>query len=112
MGSEFVTREEHVEAIRRLDEADAELRKAQTELERTLRHDYEAKIADAVTNLKDEIKGVRDEVKTSGADLKERIGGVKAALASQNKWALGIVATIIALTIAALIAKHFGFTPA
>src|SRR5512142_2025600 len=49
--SDYVTRAEHLAALARLDQADAELRKAQTDLERSIRHDYEGKIASAVSGL-------------------------------------------------------------
>lgn len=110
---DYVTRDEHNEAVRRLDEADAKLRDAQVNLEREIRRDYEGKIASAVSDLRAEIKGVRDDVKESSEDLKGRVREVKEGLGAQNKWALSILGTVIALTLVALVAHYvFGISPA
>lgn len=66
--TEFITRGEYQETVRRLDEADVQLRKHMDEVENTLRQDYEEKITAAVKDMKD---FVGTSFLTLGGDVKK-----------------------------------------
>jgi hypothetical protein len=84
VAAEYVTRDEHLDAIRRLEEADGELGRALVELERAMRADYESKISDAVTQMKEAISSSND-------DLKGDIGQVQDHLTWQDRTVGGAV---------------------
>lgn len=99
--SEFITRAEFIEAVRRLDTADAELRAGSRELERVLRADYEDKIASAVT-------AVGEKVETANANLKEDVNDIKEHLTWQDRMLIGSVVGAI-LMVAAYVVLHYVF---
>ena len=77
MNGEYVTRSEHQEAVRRLDEADSQIRTAISNTERVLRQDYETKIGEAVATLGADISELK-------SDLKGDLGEVKTHLTEQD----------------------------
>jgi len=104
--TEYVTREEHLATIARLDAADAELRASMANVERSLRTDYESKIGAAVGGL--------------SATIDTRFDKVDATLAQQNKvlfkpkFSLGDIQgsyliTIVLASVSAALLLHYVF---
>ena len=75
--TDYVTRSEHQEAVRRLDEADSQVRAALQNTERVLRQDYESKIGEAVASLSADIGALK-------SDLRGDLGEVKTHLTEQD----------------------------
>jgi hypothetical protein len=80
-----VSREEHLAAIARLDNADSELRASIVATERALRTDYEDKIAGAVLAVKDDIIGVRTAMSVDVGNVRDDVKDVQDHLTWQDR---------------------------
>lgn len=98
---DLVTRSEFLEAIRRLDAADAELRSDTKELERVLRAEFEGKIADA-------IESVGDKVDTANENLKEDVTTIQNHLTWQDRMIVGGFVSI-AIFVSVSLILHYAF---
>lgn len=98
--SNFVTREEHADAIRRLDEADRDLRESIISTERVLRLETTAAISAAVTDIKTTVQAGHD-------NLKEDVVKIEDHLSWQDRLLAGALITIIATFIVYSLLAHY-----
>jgi len=96
---EYVTRDEYLENIRRLDEADAELMRNILSTERELRSDYEDKIAKAVHEVgKDVVESrtaLKENITLQTTAISKALNAVQDHLTWQDRTVGVSIATLI-----------------
>jgi hypothetical protein len=105
MSEEFVGREEHTEAVRRLDVANAELRTMIQTTERYLSSETDRKLKDAVLQLREDLK---DDLAGAKESFDAGLGGIQERLTWQNRTFGTALITLLVLVAAALITHAFG----